>query len=36
VPYVASSPAGAFGVKTGTNSTLYGPRQIQVSAKLFF
>ncbi len=36
VPYVASSQAGAFGVKTGTNSTLYGPRQIQVSAKLYF
>jgi hypothetical protein len=35
-PYVASSTAGAFGVKTGTNSVLYGPRQIQVSAKLFF
>jgi hypothetical protein len=35
-PYAASTPAGAFGVRTGTNSVLYGPRQIQVSAKLFF
>jgi outer membrane receptor protein involved in Fe transport len=35
-PYVPSSPSGAFGVRTGTNTTLYGPRQIQVSAKLFF
>jgi hypothetical protein len=35
-PYVASSPSGAFGQKTGTNSVLYSPRQIQVSAKLFF
>jgi hypothetical protein len=26
----------AFGVETGTNNTLYGPRQLQVSAKLFF
>ncbi len=36
VPYVPSTSAGAFGVKTGTNSLLYGPRQLQVSAKLFF
>ena len=36
VPYAASSPSSAFGTKTGTNTTLYGPRQIQVSAKLFF
>jgi hypothetical protein len=36
VPYAASSASSAFGTKTGTNTTLYGPRQIQVSAKLFF
>ena len=36
IPYAASSPSGAFGVKTGTNSLLYGPRQLQVAAKLFF
>jgi hypothetical protein len=35
-PYSASSPSGAFGVRTGTNSVLYGPRQIQVSAKFNF
>jgi hypothetical protein len=35
-PYAAATPAAAFGVKTGTNSLLYGPRQLQVSAKLFF
>ncbi len=35
-PYVPSSHAGAFGVKTGTNSLLYGPRQLQLSAKFFF
>ena len=35
-PFAASTPSGAFGVKTGTNSLLYGPRQLQVSAKLFF
>jgi hypothetical protein len=34
--YVPSTPSGAFGVKTGTNSLLYGPRQMQISAKLFF
>ena len=26
----------AFGLPSGTNNTLYGPRQLQVSAKLFF
>jgi hypothetical protein len=26
----------AFGATSGTNNALYGPRQIQVSAKLFF
>lgn len=26
----------AFGATSGTNNTLYGPRQLQVSAKLFF
>jgi len=35
-PYVPSTHAGAFGVKTGTNSLLYGPRQLQLSAKFFF
>jgi hypothetical protein len=35
-PYSPSTPSGAFGVKTGTNSALYGPRQLQVSAKFFF
>ena len=35
-PYSPSSPAGAFGVRTGTNSVLYGPRQIQLSAKFNF
>ena len=35
-PYVPSTHAGAFGVKTGTNSILFGPRQLQVSAKFFF
>jgi hypothetical protein len=35
-PYSASTPAGAFGVRTGTNSVLYGPRQIQISAKFNF
>ncbi len=35
-PFAASTPAGAFGVATGTNTILYGPRQLQVSAKLFF
>ncbi len=28
--------AAAFGLPSGTNNTLYGPRQLQVSAKLFF
>ncbi len=35
-PFAASTPAGAFGKETGTNTLLYGPRQLQVSAKLFF
>ena len=35
-PYVSGTAAGAFGVENGTNSTLYGPRQLQLSAKLFF
>jgi Carboxypeptidase regulatory-like domain/TonB dependent receptor len=35
-PFIASTHAGAFGVKTGTNSLLYGPRQLQLSAKFFF
>ena len=26
----------AFGAVNGTNNTLYGPRQLQVAAKLFF
>ncbi len=36
VPFVASAPFNAFGVKNNTNSLLFGPRQLQVSAKLFF
>ena len=35
-PYAASSPYQAFGQKSSTNNTLYGPRQLQVSAKLIF
>ena len=33
IPYVTSTP---FGTITNTSSTLYGPRQLQVAAKLFF
>jgi hypothetical protein len=33
-PYV-SATAG-FDTPSGTNNLLYGPRQLQVSAKLFF
>ena len=36
VPFVASTPSGAFGVMTGTNNALYGPRQLQISGKFFF
>ena len=35
VPYV-TSPASAFGTPSSTSSTLYGPRQMQFTAKLFF
>ncbi len=35
VPYV-TSPALAFGTPSSTSSTLYGPRQMQFTAKLFF
>ena len=35
-PFVPATHASAFGVKTGTNSLLYGPRQLQLSAKFFF
>ena len=35
VPYV-TSPASAFGTPFSTSSTLYGPRQLQFTAKLFF
>lgn len=35
-PYTPSSPAQAFGAPNSTNSILYGPRQLQLSAKLFF
>jgi hypothetical protein len=35
VPY-AGTGTSAFGATNATNNTLYGPRQIQVSAKLFF
>lgn len=31
-----STGTAAFGLPSGTNNTLYGPRQLQVSAKLFF
>jgi hypothetical protein len=34
-PY-AGTGISAFGVMSGTNNALYGPRQLQVSAKLFF
>jgi hypothetical protein len=36
VPYVPSAAYQDFGAKSSTNSVLYGPRQIQVSAKLIF
>jgi len=32
----AATGISAFGVMSGTNNQLYGPRQIQVSAKFFF
>ena len=31
-----TTASSAFGAATGTNNTLYGPRQLQVAAKLFF
>ena len=31
-----TAAASVFGAATGTNNTLYGPRQLQVGAKLFF
>ena len=34
-PY-AGTGLSAFGAPSGTNNSLYGPRQLQVSAKLFF
>jgi outer membrane receptor protein involved in Fe transport len=34
-PYTGTG-LSAFGATSGTNNTLYGPRQLQVSAKLFF
>jgi hypothetical protein len=36
VPFKSSTPSGAFGVMTSTNSLLYGPRQLQLSGKFFF
>jgi hypothetical protein len=33
-PYVSAT--AAFGTPSSTNNLLYGPRQLQVSAKLFF
>jgi len=36
VPYVPSAAFSAFGTKSSTNNTLYGPRQLQISAKLIF
>ena len=35
IPYV-TAPALAFGTPSATSSTLYGPRQMQFTAKLFF
>lgn len=35
-PFVASAPAASFGKESGTSSVLCGPRQLQLSAKLFF
>ena len=35
-PFVTSNPLSAFGVTSGTNNALYGPRQMQFIAKLFF
>jgi hypothetical protein len=35
-PFTTSNPAAAFGVENSTNTTLYGPRQLQLSAKFFF
>ena len=32
----STAPASVFGAPNGTNNTLYGPRQLQVGAKLFF
>ncbi|HXS74645.1 MAG TPA: TonB-dependent receptor [Terracidiphilus sp.] len=36
VPFVSTTPSGAFGVMTTTNNALYGPRQLQLSGKFFF
>lgn len=35
-PYTPSTPSAQFGKSNSTNSLLYGPRQLQFSAKLFF
>ena len=35
-PFVANQPSGAFAAPTGSNTILYGPRQLQLSGKLFF
>jgi hypothetical protein len=35
-PYAASSILSTFGTPSSTNNLLYGPRQLQMSAKLFF
>jgi hypothetical protein len=35
-PFAASTPSGQFGNTTSSSSVLYGARQLQVSAKLFF
>jgi len=35
-PYVPSKPSGAFGLPSSTTSTLFGPRQMQFSAKFLF
>jgi hypothetical protein len=35
-PFVANQASSAFGAPNGTNTILYGPRQLQFSAKLLF
>ncbi|HEY3704900.1 MAG TPA: carboxypeptidase regulatory-like domain-containing protein [Terracidiphilus sp.] len=35
-PFTTNVPTSVFGAATSTSSVLYGPRQLQVSGKLFF